>query len=119
MIPARAGHNDIRRNNLELVLRHLATVGPDSRAGIAARAGLTRATVSRLVAELIALGVVQETGRDGGGRAGRPSTRLELGSGVVAIGTEVNVDYLSVLVIDLGRPRGTARAERVRRQCGT
>ncbi len=101
VIPPRAGHNDIRRNNLELVLRHLATVGPDSRAAIAARAGLTRATVSRLVAELIALGVVQETGRDGGGRAGRPSTRLELGSGVVAIGTEVNVDYLSVLVIDL------------------
>ena len=101
VIPQRAGHNDIRRNNLELVLRHLATVGPDSRAGIAARAGLTRATVSRLVAELIALGVVQETGRNGGGRAGRPSTRLELGSGVVAIGTEVNVDYLSVLVIDL------------------
>jgi len=101
VIPQRAGHNDIRRNNLELVLRHLATVGPDSRAGIAARAGLTRATVSRLVAELIALGVVQETGRNGGGRAGRPSTRLELGSGVLAIGTEVNVDYLSVLVIDL------------------
>ena len=101
VIPQRAGHNDIRRNNLELVLRHLATVGPDSRAAIAARAGLTRATVSRLVAELIALGVVRETGRDGGGRAGRPSTCLELGSGVVAIGTEVNVDYLSVLVIDL------------------
>jgi len=101
VIPQRAGHNDIRRNNLELVLRHLATVGPDSRAGIAARAGLTRATVSRLVAELIELGVVLEAGREGGGRAGRPSTRLELGGGVVAIGTEVNVDYLSVLVIDL------------------
>jgi predicted NBD/HSP70 family sugar kinase len=101
VIPQRAGHNDIRRNNLEVVLRHLSTVGPDSRAGIAARAGLTRATVSRLVAELLALGAVQETGRDGGGRAGRPSTRLELGSGVVAIGTEVNVDYLSALVIDL------------------
>jgi predicted NBD/HSP70 family sugar kinase len=101
VIPQRAGHNDIRRNNLEVVLRHLATVGPDSRAAIAARAGLTRATVSRLVAELIDLGVVRETGRDGGGRAGRPSTRLELGDGVVAIGTEVNVDYLSVLAIDL------------------
>ncbi len=101
VIPHRAGHNDIRRNNLELVLRHLSTVGPDSRAGIAARAGLTRATVSRLVAELIELGVVLEAGREGGGRAGRPSTRLELGGGVLAIGTEVNVDYLSVLVIDL------------------
>lgn len=101
MIPQRAGHGDIRRNNLELVLRHLSAVGPDSRAGIAARAGLTRATVSRLVAELIELGVVCEAGRDGNGRAGRPGTRLELGGRVVAIGMEVNVDYLSALVIDL------------------
>jgi len=101
VIPQRAGQGDIRRNNLEVVLRHLSAVGPDSRAGIAARAGLTRATVSRLVAELIALGVVRETGRAGGGRAGRPSTRLELGDTVMAIGTEVNVDYLSVLVIDI------------------
>jgi hypothetical protein len=56
-IPSRADHNDVRRNNLEVVLRHLAAVGPDTRAGIAARAGLTRATVSRLVAELIDLGL--------------------------------------------------------------
>src|SRR5215831_20731762 len=93
VIPQRAGHNDIRRNNLELVLRHLAAVGPDTRAGIAARAGLTRATVSRLVADLIELGLVRESGRDPGGRAGRPGTRLELdGHHVLAIGAEVNVD---------------------------
>jgi hypothetical protein len=49
----------------------------------------------------VAPGVVEETGRDGGGHDGRPSTRVELGSHVLAIGTEVNVDYLSVLVIDL------------------
>ena len=102
VIPPRAGHNDIRRNNLELVLRHLSTVGPDSRAGIAARAGLTRATVSRLVAELIELGAVRETGP----RRWRPRRAARAhgwswASGVLAIGTEVNVDYLSVLVIDL------------------
>lgn len=105
MIPKRAGHNDIRRNNLELVLRHLSAAGADSRAGIAARAGLTRATVSRLVAELIELGLVHEGGhgRDKRtGRPGRPGTMLELGGGVLAVGMEVNVDYLSVLVIDLG-----------------
>ncbi len=101
VIPKRAGHNDIRRNNLELVLRHLSAVGADSRAGIAARAGLTRATVSRLVAELIDLGLVREIGQDRDGRAGRPGIVLELGAGVLAIGMEVNVDYLSVLVIDL------------------
>jgi predicted NBD/HSP70 family sugar kinase len=100
-IPQRAGQGDVRRNNLEVVLRHLSAVGSDSRAGIAARAGLTRATVSRLVAELIDLGVVRETGRAAGGRAGRPSTRLALGNTVVAIGTEVNVDYLSALVVDV------------------
>ena len=104
MIPKRAGHNDIRRNNLEVVLRHLWGVGADSRAGIAARAGLTRATVSRLVAELIELGLVHEGGQDRDertGRPGRPGTLLELGTGVLAVGMEVNVDYLSVLVIDL------------------
>lgn len=100
-IPARANHNDIRRNNLEVVLRHLQAVGPDSRAAIAARAGLTRATVSRLVAELIDLGLVREAGRDGAGRAGRPGTRLELdGHHVLALGAEVNVDYISLLAID-------------------
>jgi DNA-binding transcriptional ArsR family regulator len=110
-IPPRADHNDVRRNNLEVVLRHLAAVGPDTRAGIAARAGLTRATVSRLVAELIELGLVRESGRDPGGRAGRPGTRLELdGRHVLAIGAEVNVDYLSVLAIDLaGREVGRER----------
>ena len=104
MIPKRAGHNDIRRNNLEVVLRHLSAVGADSRAGVAARAGLTRATVSRLVAELIELGLVNEGGQgreDRSGRPGRPGTMLELGTGVLAVGMEVNVDYLSVLVIDL------------------
>jgi predicted NBD/HSP70 family sugar kinase len=101
-IPPRADHNDVRRNNLEVALRHLGAVGSDTRAGIAARAGLTRATVSRLVAELIALGLVCESGRDAGGRAGRPGTRLELdGHHVLALGTEINVDYLSVLAIDL------------------
>jgi predicted NBD/HSP70 family sugar kinase len=110
-IPSRADHNDVRRNNLEVVLRHLASLGPDTRASIAARAGLTRATVSRLVAELIELGLVRESGRDAGGRAGRPGTRLELdGRHVLAIGAEVNVDYLSVVAIDVaGREVGRER----------
>ncbi|HEX9536885.1 MAG TPA: ROK family transcriptional regulator [Streptosporangiaceae bacterium] len=101
-IPARAGHTDIRRNNLEVVLRHLWAVGPDSRAGIATRAGLTRATVSRLVAELISLGLVSETGLAAGRGLGRPGTELMLtGQHIVAIGAEINVDYLAVLAVDL------------------
>ncbi|WP_063836888.1 ROK family transcriptional regulator [Phaeacidiphilus oryzae] len=119
-VPARAGHTDIRRNNLEVVLRHLWATGPDSRAGLAARAGLTRATVSRLVGELIGLGLVEETGaataRSG---HGRPGTELRLaGRHVLAIGAEINVDYLTMLVADLAnrqvhrwhRPFDTPRA---------
>lgn len=101
-IPARAGHTDIRRNNLEVVLRHLWAVGPDSRAGVAARAGLTRATVSRLVAELIGLGLVSETGPAAARGQGRPGTQLTLsGRHMLAIGAEINVDYIAVLAMDL------------------
>ena len=102
VIPTGTGHRDIRRNNLEVVLRHLSLAGPDSRASIAARAGLTRSTISRLVGELIDLGLVRETGPPQAQGIGRPVTMLELdGRHVLAVGAEVNVDYLSVLVTDL------------------
>ena len=103
-IPGGTGHRDVRRNNLEVVLRHLSVVGPDSRASIAERSGLTRSTVSRLVTELIDLGLVRETGAHRAHATGRPATALELdGRHVLAIGAEVNVDYLAVLVTDLAK----------------
>lgn len=112
-VPRRAGHTDVRRNNLEVVLRHLAADGSISRAGLAGRTGLTRATVSRLVAELIDLGLVREGARSDSGRSGRPSTPLELdGRHVVALGVEVNVDYLAILALDLAG-REVHREERV------
>ncbi len=106
-IPSRAGHGDVRRNNLEVVLRHLAVVGTASRASIAARTGLTPSTVSRLVGELMELGLVREAGGDtdfSPRRApGRPATMLELdGRHVLALGAEINVDYIAVLGNDIG-----------------
>lgn len=102
VIPSGTGHREIRRNNLEVVLRHLALVGPDSRAGIASRAMLTRSTISRLVGELMDLGLVRETGPPQVQSIGRPATMLELdGRHVLAVGAEVNVDYLAVVVTDL------------------
>lgn len=105
-IPSRAGHGDVRRNNLEVVLRHLAARRAGSRASIAAHTGLTPSTVSRLVAELMELGLVREAGdeRESPPRRspGRPATRLELdGRHVLALGAEINVDYIAVLGYDL------------------
>jgi predicted NBD/HSP70 family sugar kinase len=105
-----AGRSDqttVRRSNLGVVLQHVAAAGPCSRARIAAETGLTRGTVSSLVAELIELQLLRETGEDESpGRVGRPAQTLELAGVAVAVGLEVNVDYLAVSVEDLtGRIR--------------
>jgi predicted NBD/HSP70 family sugar kinase len=102
-LPARADHTVIRRNNLELTLRLLALTPGLSRADLAGGTGLTRATVTRLVAELIELGLVREGTVSSLRRVGRPGTPLDIdGRHVLAIGLEVNVDYIAILVRDLG-----------------
>ena len=102
-LPARADHTAIRRNNLELTLRLLALTPGLSRADLANGTGLTRATVTRLVAELIELGLVREGTVSSLRRVGRPGTPLNIdGRHVLAIGLEVNVDYIAILVTDLG-----------------
>jgi predicted NBD/HSP70 family sugar kinase len=106
----RADQTTVRRANLGVVLQQLATQGPCSRAQIAARTGLTRGTVSSLVAELVDLDLVRETGEDGrDGSVGRPAQPLELADVSVAVGLEINVDSLEVSVEDL---MGTVRFER-------
>lgn len=101
-IPERADHGAIRRNNLEVVLRHLSLLGPASRATIAKRTGLSPATVSRLVAELAGLHLVREIGLEQPGRAGRPGARFELDRRhLLALGAEINVYSLTVIVTDL------------------
>jgi predicted NBD/HSP70 family sugar kinase len=92
----------MRRSNLSLVLRHLRDAGPRSRARIAVETGLTKGTVSSLVAELVELGLVREGAVERGGAIGRPGQRVELdGRRIGGIGLEINVDYLTVLVLDL------------------
>jgi predicted NBD/HSP70 family sugar kinase len=92
----------VRRNNLSLVMRHLQTCGPSSRAAIAGRTGIAKATVSSLVTELVRRGVVRDIGVLDTGRQGRPASLVELdGRYVVTIGAELNVDFLAVVVADL------------------
>jgi len=66
---------DIRRQNLGALLRHVHVLGPTSRAQLTAGMGLNRSTIGALTADLAAAGlVVEEAPRDTGGAGrGRPS----------------------------------------------
>ncbi|MDK6830503.1 ROK family transcriptional regulator [Actinomycetaceae bacterium UMB8039B] len=93
----------LRAMNLSLALRHiLAAPGEISRSGISQATGITRATISRLVDELINAGLVLELEPSIGGR-GRPANRLTPAPGrAVALGLEVNISALDAVIIDLG-----------------
>ena len=67
-----------RGHNRSLVLQTLYRAGQQSRADIARETGLTRVTISDLVAELIAEGLVIETGQREDARPGKPATLLDL-----------------------------------------
>ncbi|HEX2773474.1 MAG TPA: MarR family transcriptional regulator, partial [Micromonosporaceae bacterium] len=93
----------IREHNLALVLHAIAAAArPPSRADVAAGTGLTRATVSALVDELLAGRLLAEVERAPRAGAGRPAKGLMLAAdGGAGIGLEVNVDYLSACLVDL------------------
>ena len=77
--PARQA--SIREHNLSVVLDTvLHAESPISRAGLATATGLTRATVSALVDDLIGAELVAEVGQSRSGAAGRPATGLVAGS---------------------------------------
>jgi hypothetical protein len=67
-----------RGHNRSLVLQTLYRLGQVSRADIARETGLTRVTVSDLIAELIVESLVLEVGHRGGARPGKPATLLDL-----------------------------------------
>ena len=67
-----------RSHNLSLVLQTLYSEGTHSRADLARATGLTRVTVSDLVAELIADSLVVEVGMSEDVRPGKPSTLLDI-----------------------------------------
>lgn len=99
---APANQRSVRRHNLGVVLRHVAERGPRSRAAIAQETGLNKTTVSSLVGELIAFGLVRETEVELRGTVGRPALPVELsGHRIVGLGLEVGVDFLAVRAADL------------------
>lgn len=93
-----------RGHNRALVLQTLHGFGPQSRADLARSTGLTRVTVSDLVAELMADGLVVELGhRESTGR-GKPAILLEIDRGAFQI-IGLDLSAYSVFrgaVLDLG-----------------
>lgn len=70
---------DARAHHRSMVLQLLFHEGPGSRADLARSTGLTRVTVSDLVSELIADGLVAELGQDSReGKVGKPGTLVGL-----------------------------------------
>jgi predicted NBD/HSP70 family sugar kinase len=98
----KADKASVRRHNLSLVLRTVHEAGETTRAAVAARVGLTRAAVSSLVEHLLDRGFLVESGKTFSGQAGRPGTVLKAAdTGPAGLGVEINVDYVSVCVVDL------------------
>lgn len=100
---------DARRHHRSLLLQHLFREGPASRADLARSSALTRVTVSDLVAELLAEGLVGELGAPVESRVGKPPTLVGLAADSHhIIGLDLSeTDRMSGAVLNLA---GTVRA---------
>jgi predicted NBD/HSP70 family sugar kinase len=112
-----------RRHNLSLVLQLLYSVGAMSRADVARRLGMSKVTVSDLVAELMDSGHAVELGPSEVVRPGKPATLVDINrTGLQAIGLDLAAhEVLRGAVLDLDgtilvraeRPIGEASAQAV------
>lgn len=90
-----------KQYNLRIVHEVVRRFGPLSRAQIAQRTELTVQTVSNLVKELTALGLVFETERRKQ-RRGAPSTKVAINpEGAITIGLDLDRDHLTGVLVDL------------------
>ncbi|HYN52248.1 MAG TPA: ROK family transcriptional regulator [Thermoleophilaceae bacterium] len=94
----------LRESNRDKVVQALQTLGVASRAEVARRTGLSRSTVSTIVAELLSNGLVVD--RTNGSRrttgSGRPPALIALDpSGGMAVGIDFGKRHLTVALADL------------------
>ena len=90
----------LRQINLSAIMNHIREESPISRADLALKTGLNKATVSSLVNELIEDQYVREIGIESSG-VGRPRVMLSINpqAGYI-IGTEIGVDFILVIATD-------------------
>ncbi len=112
---------DVRRHHLSLVLRLLLRDGPRSRAALAHETGLTKATISALIAELLQRDLVAERVPARDGRVGRPATDVvATGQGIAGLGLQIEVDHVAAAIVDLtGTVRARARHAADNRRAGS
>lgn len=93
----------LRRANQERLLTLLLRKGPVHRAELARRADLSRTTVSTIVADLMARGLVAESAAAGPGTDGRAKEALVVNpAAAVALGMDFTFDHVWVHLSDLG-----------------
>lgn len=99
----RKGNNldDVRRNNLAVVLNLAHVRGRLSRADVTRATGLNRSTVAGLVAELVELGLVEEQEPGMAHHAGRPSPIIVPREDVVAIAVNPEIDAVTIGLVSL------------------
>ena len=106
--PAAAGWDDLRAHNTALLLRAIWAEEGVSRAELARRSGLSRATVSDIVGAFVARGVVSEA-EVAPSSGGRPPIRLQFEDGWRhLVGVELGASHLYGVRTDL-RGRVLAR----------
>jgi predicted NBD/HSP70 family sugar kinase len=109
--------DEVRRHNLATVLDRLHLSGPLSRSDLTRMTGLNRSTIADLLAELGALGLVEERPGHPASGPGRPSPLVQTRpEGATALAVELAVDSIAVATVGLGghvynrlrlaRPRG-------------
>ena len=92
---------DLRRQNLAVVLRAIRDRPTISRAQIATATGLTRTTVSALVADLLDARLVRDIGAAPQATTGRPANRLVPDTGgPVGIGVDIQAGRIRCALVD-------------------
>ncbi len=95
----------LRQRNRALVLRHIILARETTRASVAHECGLSIASATNLVAELIGDGLVEEL-RSVSSNGGRPITLIgPRADGAVTIGADVGERGVAVELFDLGLSR--------------
>src|SRR5450830_1166085 len=98
---SKGGRNreDLRKHNLSAILDLLLRFGALSRAQLTISTGLNRTTISYLVAELEALGLVVESKGSSPSGVGRPSVMVSPREDVISFAVHMALDVTTVGVV--------------------